>query len=99
VITARLVRGVREAPWRFRARIVVEAPAAYVRDRVPGQTEVRALGGDRCEFEPGSDNPAALAAYLGLLGADFTVVDAPELAEALRTLARRFDRAAGGPRR
>jgi hypothetical protein len=34
-----------------------------------------------------------LALYLGMLGADFTVVDAPELVAALRTLAGRYQRA------
>jgi hypothetical protein len=44
-------------------------------------------------FEPGSDYPEMLALYLGLLDADFTVVDSPELVSALRTLAGRFQRA------
>jgi hypothetical protein len=34
-----------------------------------------------------------LAVYLGMLGADFEVVDAPELVDALRQLARRYQRA------
>jgi hypothetical protein len=34
-----------------------------------------------------------LALYLGLLEADFTIVDAPELLDALATLASRFGRA------
>ncbi len=34
-----------------------------------------------------------LALYLGLLDADFTIVDAPELVAALRTLTRRCQRA------
>ena len=44
-------------------------------------------------FEPGSDYPEMLALYLGLLDADFTVVDSPELVSALRTLAGRYQRA------
>jgi hypothetical protein len=55
--------------------------------------EVRPLAGDRCTFEPGSDHPELLALYLGMLGADFTVVDAPELVTALRTLTGRYQRA------
>jgi hypothetical protein len=35
-----------------------------------------------------------LALYLGLLDADFDIIDAPELADALRTLAARYHRAA-----
>jgi hypothetical protein len=34
-----------------------------------------------------------LALYLGMLDADFTIVDAPEMVEALRKLARRYQRA------
>jgi hypothetical protein len=36
-----------------------------------------------------------LALYLGLLDADFTIVDSPELAIALRKLAGRYQRALG----
>jgi hypothetical protein len=38
-----------------------------------------------------------LALYLGLLDADFTVADAPELVAALRKLADRYQRAARVP--
>jgi hypothetical protein len=34
-----------------------------------------------------------LALYLGMLDADFTIVDSPELVAALRKLARRYRRA------
>ena len=92
-IAAGIARGVGEATWRYRARVVVHAPAAYVRGRMPIPVEVQPLGDDRCTFEPGSDHPEMLALYLGLLGADFTVLDSPELADALRKLAARFQRA------
>jgi len=49
-------------------------------------------------FEPGSDHPQMLALYLGLLDADFEVVDSPELVDALRTLAERYRRATAGRR-
>ena len=51
------------------------------------------LGEDRCAFEPGSDHPEMLALYLGMLDADFEIVDAPELVDALRKLASRYQRA------
>ncbi|MGW2159345.1 helix-turn-helix transcriptional regulator [Nonomuraea sp. NPDC001699] len=103
-ITARVARGVGEATWRYRARVIVHAPAAYVRDRLPIPMEVESLGKDRCAFEPGSDHPEMLALYLGLLDADFTIVDSPELVDALRNLTDRYQRAidaagrpSGGP--
>ena len=49
-----------------------------------------------CIATVGADDPSLLALYLGLLDADFDVIDAPELAEELGKLARRFTRAAGG---
>jgi predicted DNA-binding transcriptional regulator YafY len=92
-IAARVARGAGEATWRYRARVIVHAPAAHVRGRLPIPVEVESLGEDRCAFEPGSDHPEMLALYLGLLDADFTIEDSPELVEALRTLAGRYQRA------
>ena len=59
----------------------------------PIPVEVESLGDDRCAFEPGSDHPQMLALYLGLLDADFEIVDSPELVDALRELAGRYQRA------
>jgi predicted DNA-binding transcriptional regulator YafY len=92
-IAAKVARGVGEAVWRYRARIIVHAPAAYVRARLPIPVEVQSLSEDRCAFEPGSDHPEMLALYLGLLDADFTIVASPELVAALRSLTARYQRA------
>jgi predicted DNA-binding transcriptional regulator YafY len=92
-IAARVARGIGEATWRYRARVIVHASAAYVRDRLPIPMEVQSLSEDRCAFEPGSDHPEMLALYLGLLDADFTIVDSPELIAALRKLTGRYQRA------
>jgi hypothetical protein len=89
-----VARGVGEATWRYRARVIVHAPAAHVRGRLPIPVEVESLGENECVFEPGSDHPPMLALYLGMLDADFTIVDSPELVDALRTLAERYQRAA-----
>ncbi len=94
-LAERIARGVGEAVWQYRARVVVHAPADHVRSRLPIAADVTPLGAGRCEFEPGSDDPARLALWLGFLEADFTVVGAPELVDALRTLAGRYARAAG----
>jgi predicted DNA-binding transcriptional regulator YafY len=92
-IAAQVARGVGEATWRYRARVVVHASAAYVRERLPIPVQVESLGEDRCAFEPGSDHPEMLALYLGLLDADFTIVDSPELVDALHKLVLRYQRA------
>jgi predicted DNA-binding transcriptional regulator YafY len=90
-ISAMATRG----PWRYRARVVVHAPAQHVRDHMPIPVEVIEHGPDRCEFTPGSDHPLMLALNLGLLDADFTVEEGTELAEALAGLADRYRRAIG----
>jgi len=92
-IAAQVARGVGEATWRYRARVIVHAPAAYVQGRLPIPMEEESLGEDRCAFEPGSDHPEMLALYLGMLDADFEVVDSSELVDALRKLAGRYQRA------
>jgi predicted DNA-binding transcriptional regulator YafY len=97
-IAAQVARGIGEATWRYRARVVVHAPAEHVRARLPIPVEVRSLDDERCTFEPGSDHPQMLALYLGLLDADFEVVDSPELVDALRVLAERYRRAIGAAR-
>jgi predicted DNA-binding transcriptional regulator YafY len=94
-IAAQVARGIGEATWRYRARVIVHAPAAHVRDRMPIPVEMEPLGEDQCAFEPGSDHPEMLALYLGLLDADFTIADSPELIDALRRLIRRYQRAIG----
>jgi predicted DNA-binding transcriptional regulator YafY len=92
-LAAQVARGVGEAAWRYRARVIVHASAAHVRGRLPIPVDVQSLGEDRCAFEPGSDHPEMLALYLGMLDADFTVVDSPELVAALRKLTRRYQHA------
>jgi predicted DNA-binding transcriptional regulator YafY len=92
-IAAQVARGAGQATWRYRARVIVDASAAYVRGRLPIPVEVSSLGSDRCMFEPGSDYPEMLALYLGMLDADFTIVDSPELLDALRKLTGRYQRA------
>jgi hypothetical protein len=44
-------------------------------------------------FEPGSDHPQMLALDLGMLDADFETVDSPQLTDAPRKLAERYQRA------
>jgi predicted DNA-binding transcriptional regulator YafY len=86
------------APWRFRARVVVHASAAHVQARLPVRVDIEALADDRCAFEPGSDDAASLAMYLGMLDADFEVVGAPELVAALEAMAGRYERAVDASR-
>jgi predicted DNA-binding transcriptional regulator YafY len=93
VIAAYVEKGVKEAHWRFRAKIVVHASADHVRRHMPMPVRINSLGEDRCLFEPGSDNPELLALYLGFLEAEFEVVDSPELVDALRGVTAKYQRA------
>ncbi|MFE3056433.1 helix-turn-helix transcriptional regulator [Nocardia sp. NPDC059239] len=92
-IASYVERGIGSATWHFRARVIVHAPAAHVRARIPIPIDIEELGDNRCAFEPGSDHPEMLALYLGLLDADFDIVDSPDLVAALRTLIDRYQRA------
>jgi len=74
--------------------VIVHASAAHVRDRLPIPIDVEPLNDNRCVLEPGSDNPQLLALYLGMLDADFEIVDSPQLVDALRQIAERYQRAA-----
>ncbi|HSA52981.1 MAG TPA: YafY family protein [Yinghuangia sp.] len=84
------------APWRTRVRVTVHAPAAEIAARVPAFAgSVEPVDEETCVFTTGYDNPETMAAWLGLLGADFSVQDTPEVIPHLRELADRFARAAG----
>ena len=69
--------------------------ADEARQRLPRSIDVTPSGDDRCEIEVGSDTADQLAGWIGLLGADVEIGDAPELAEAFRRLAARYRRAGG----
>lgn len=87
-------RSVGEATWQYRARVQVQASSAYVQGRMPIPIEPEVVDENICVIEVGSDDPHQLALWLGLLDADFEVLDAPELAEAVREVGDRFHRAA-----
>jgi predicted DNA-binding transcriptional regulator YafY len=89
-------RGVGAASWRYRATVVVHAPAERIAERLPVAVgTVVAIDETTCSLSTGSDSAEMMAAWLGMLDADFEVIDSPELAEALRRLSARFAAAAG----
>jgi predicted DNA-binding transcriptional regulator YafY len=82
--------------WRYRARVTVFAPAEQVASRLPIQmVPVEPIDDATCSVQLGSDNLESLAVWLGVLGSDFRIEDAPELAAHLRVIADRYRRAAG----
>jgi predicted DNA-binding transcriptional regulator YafY len=82
--------GLGTATWRVRATVRVHATAEELAARLPPGIELTA-DGDTCLAGVGSDTPAMLAAYLGMIGADFDLVDGPdELRTELHRLAERY---------
>ncbi len=95
-IAAYVARGVSAAGFRFRARVIVHAPAAVVAARVnPAIGVVEPIDDHSCLLVTGADSVETVAVYLGLLDADFNVSEPPELIARLRMLADRYHRAYG----
>ncbi|GAT75058.1 putative transcriptional regulator [Microbacterium sp. HM58-2] len=90
-VSGYVLRGVASAGWRFRARVLIHAPADVVADRIdPSVGLVEAVDDERCILATGADHPMTVAVHLALLDQPFTVEGPPELREAIRTLARRY---------
>ncbi len=75
---------------RYQARVTVYAPAAVIVERVPPQIVVEPIDDSTCAVQAGAGTIEMLALYMGMLGADFTVTEPPELLAHLRKLAARF---------
>jgi predicted DNA-binding transcriptional regulator YafY len=89
-----VTRGVASAGWRQRAQVTVHLPAASLLERIPVWVGVvEPVDEDRCVLRTGSGDFETLAAYLGMLGADFTVDEPPELLAHVRALADRYRKA------
>ncbi|HEX6346821.1 helix-turn-helix transcriptional regulator [Umezawaea sp.] len=91
-VVSRVSRGA----WRYRARVLVHAPAAEVAARIHIPVDVEAVDESTCRVELGADDPDRLALWMAQLDVDVEVVDGDELAAAFDRLATRFRRAAGG---
>jgi predicted DNA-binding transcriptional regulator YafY len=84
------------APNRYEARVTLHVAAETIRKRVPSYWgAIEPIDDHRCEYRTGDDDLDWLAVRVTMLGVDFDVHEPPELAEHLRLLARRLDRAAG----
>jgi len=78
--------------------VIIHESAAQVAERIPlGVGVIAAIDEQTCSLQTGSDSAEMLAAWLGMIGADFEVTDSPELVEQLRLLAERYLRAASPP--
>jgi predicted DNA-binding transcriptional regulator YafY len=85
----------RRVQMKVSGRVVVHLPAADVAARMGNWSEgsVEPLADDRCLVQLGGRSVEDIAFWLGILDADFKVVDSPELAAAVQRVADRYARA------
>jgi len=86
------VRGRLPTPYRVEA--VIQAPADEVRRRIGRWASVESTGETECRVRMEADVLDWPATGLAMTGAEFTVLEPPELRDHLRDLARRFTAAA-----
>lgn len=86
-----LVHGVSTAPYRYRARITLHAPAETAAERIPPTVGViEAVDPHTCLLHTGSDSLDELAIYVALFGLRFQIHEPPELIAHIRDLASRL---------
>lgn len=78
---------------RHQVDVLIDAPAAVVRERVGPWGSLEDAGPGRCRFRMTSDSLDWPTLALGNAAADFEVLAPPELLDHLRDRARRFGRA------
>jgi predicted DNA-binding transcriptional regulator YafY len=90
--------GISSGPYRWRARVLLDAPAADVAAKVPATVAVIEADGERrCVLTTGSDSLDAIAMHLAMLDVPFTPLGPPELRARCAALAARLGEAAAGP--
>jgi len=93
--TAFAMRLIAASGWKVHARLRVAAPADSVLARInPTVGVVESISDTESVLVTGADSLDTIAAYIGMLGMDFTVESPAELRPLLRTLAERYARAA-----
>ncbi|KQM84374.1 YafY family protein [Agromyces sp. Leaf222] len=88
-----VVRRVIRASWRYRARVLVHAPAAEVAAKILIPVDIEPVDDSTCRVELGSEDPDRLALWMAQLDVDLEVIEGDELAAAFGRLATRFGRA------
>jgi predicted DNA-binding transcriptional regulator YafY len=93
-----VARAVSQSPYRYVARVRFDAPAALVAEHVPATAgTVEPLDDATCVLTAGADHLDHLSVYLAAVGADFAVLEPPELRDVMADLAGRLGRAAARP--
>ena len=92
-----VARAVTTAPYRYQARVLVQAPPEVVAEYMPPSVGVLEPAGDGgCVVTSGADSLDMLVFHIAAMDLNFTVLEPPELIERVQALAARLARAAGG---
>lgn len=83
------------APRPYQVEVLVDAPAATVRERIGRWCTVEEVDAHHCRIRLSADNLDWPTMALGVVGADFEVVGPPELRDQLRDWGTRFNRSLG----
>ena len=87
--------------WPYRVSVIAHANAETILSRLPQQSVVEPISENTCRVGLSSDTPQVLAAWLGMLGADFDIENPdghPELIGHIGKIGERYRRVAGVPR-
>ena len=92
-------RSISASPYRYVARVRYFAPQHVVAQHFsPGSASIESDGPDACVVTAGADDPERMALYFAMVGSDFEVLEPPEVARAVHTVAERLRRAGSGKR-
>jgi predicted DNA-binding transcriptional regulator YafY len=92
--TAEFVRaGLDNLPRRYRVEVLVDAPAATVRERIGRWSTVEEVDAGHCRVRMTAESLDWPTMALGVLDADFRVLDPPELLDQIHNWGARFTRA------
>ncbi len=89
--------GVDNLTTTYQVEVVVEAPAATIRQRIGRWAEVTDIDPVRCRVAMTADSLDWPTMALGVVGAHFQVVSPPELLDRVRDWGRRFSQAGSIP--
>src|SRR4029079_5087356 len=91
-------RSISASPYRHVARVRYFAPEHAVAQHFsPSSVTIEAEGPDACIVTAGADDPDRMVLYFATVGADFEVLESPEVVAAVGTVADRLRRAASSP--
>jgi predicted DNA-binding transcriptional regulator YafY len=89
-IGAYVMRNVRSIPMTYEVKVLVHAASVVITERVPRGVVVEPVDDETCVVYAKANTIEMLTLYLGMMDADFTVTEPPELVARLRKMAERF---------